>query len=66
MRSTPLKLKSFPDVVRQRRLPRPAGNFTRPFRGPRRAINISHSSMWIVNHRNESVGLSAFDRTRRT
>jgi len=73
----PLKLKSvpFPDIVTANHLcPGPladqAGN---PIPGshtnaspfvPRpcvEAINISHSSMWVVNYRNEPVGLRVFD-----
>ena len=61
----PLKLKSvpFPDVVTaEGACPGPAGNadpaITRPCA---EAINISHSSLWVVNYRNEPVGLRVFD-----
>ena len=61
----PLKLKSvpFPDVVTaEAGCPGPLGNFdpniTRPCA---EAINISHSSMFVVNYRNEPVGLRVFD-----
>ena len=68
----PLKLKSvpFPDVVTAEGVcPGPAGpnpgpatnadpNVPRPCA---EAINISHSSMFVVNYRNEPVGLRVFD-----
>jgi hypothetical protein len=61
----PLKLKSvpFPDVVTaEGRCPGPAGNADNNVRRPcAEAINISHSSMWVVNYRNEPVGLRVFD-----
>ncbi|MDH3611698.1 MAG: hypothetical protein OES10_00330 [Gammaproteobacteria bacterium] len=62
----PLKLKAaggFPDVVTAHgACPGPAGNFDPNIPRPcAEAINISHSSMWVVNYRNEPVGLRVFD-----
>lgn len=61
----PLKLKSvpFPDVVTAHDVcPGPAGNADPSIPRPcPEAINISHSSMWVVNYRNEPVGLRVFD-----
>jgi hypothetical protein len=61
----PLKLKSvpFPDVVTaENACPGPAGNYDPNIPRPCvEAINISHSSMFVVNYRNEPVGLRVFD-----
>jgi hypothetical protein len=61
----PLKLKSvpFPDVVTAEPFcPGPAGNADPGVLRPcAEAINISHSSMFVVNYRNEPVGLRVFD-----
>ena len=62
----PLKLKSaapFPDVVTaEGGCPGPAGNFDPSIPRPcAESINISHSSMFVVNYRNEPVGLRVFD-----
>ena len=61
----PLKLKSvpFPDVVTAvGACPGPAGNADPNIPRPcAEAINISHSSMFVVNYRNEPVGLRVFD-----
>jgi hypothetical protein len=60
----PLKLKSaFPDVVTANNgCPGPAGNFDPNVPRPcAEAINIGHSSMWVMNYRNEPVGLRVFD-----
>jgi len=68
----PLKLKSvpFPDVVTAESVcPGPAGPNPGPATNaapdvPRpcaEAINISHASMFVVNYRNEPVGLRVFD-----
>jgi hypothetical protein len=61
----PLKLKSvpFPDIVTAEGLcPGAAGNADPGVLRPcAEAINISHSSMWVVNFRNEPVGLRVFD-----
>jgi hypothetical protein len=61
----PLKLKSvpFPDVVTAEPFcPGPAGNADPNVPRPcAEAINISHSSMFVVNYRNEPIGLRVFD-----
>jgi hypothetical protein len=61
----PLKLKSvpFPDVVTaEGACPGPLGNADPNIKRPcAEAINISHSSMFVVNYRNEPVGLRVFD-----
>jgi len=66
----PLKLKSvpFPDVVTAKGVcpgPDGAGGITNASpmvpRPCPEAINISHSSMWVVNYRNEPVGLRVYD-----
>jgi hypothetical protein len=61
----PLKLKSvpFPDVVTaEGACPGPLGNADPNIPRPcAEAINISHSSMFVVNYRNEPVGLRVFD-----
>jgi hypothetical protein len=61
----PLKLKSvpFPDIVTaENACPGPLGNFDPNVSRPcAEAINISHSSMWVTNYRNEPVGLRVFD-----
>jgi hypothetical protein len=62
----PLKLKAnggFPDVVTARgACPGPAGNFDDTVPRPcAEAINIGHSSTWVVNYRNEPVSLRLFD-----
>jgi hypothetical protein len=54
---------AFPDTVNAHPgCPGPAGqndgNYPRPCP---EAINIGHSSMWVVNYRNEPVGLRVFD-----
>jgi hypothetical protein len=65
----PLKLKSvpFPDVVTaEGACPGPLGNADPAIPRPcAEAINISHSSMLVVNYRNEPVGLRVFDPQRR-
>ena len=64
----PLKLRSgpFPDVVTASAgCPGPAGNNDPNVPRPcAEAINISHSSMWVTNYRNEPVGLRVFDPNR--
>jgi hypothetical protein len=55
--------KAFPDTVNaQKNCPGRLGqndlNYPRPCP---EAINIGHSSMWVVNYRNEPVGLRVFD-----
>jgi hypothetical protein len=61
----PLKLKStpFPDVVTAEAFcPGPLGNADPAVPRPcAEAINISHSSMFVTNYRNEPVGLRVFD-----
>jgi hypothetical protein len=62
----PLKLKengSILDVVAANgACPGPAGNADPNIPRPcAEAINISHSSMWVANYRNEPVGLRVFD-----
>jgi hypothetical protein len=61
----PLKLKSvpFPDIVTaEGACPGPQGNADPNVMRPcAEAINISHSSMFVVNYRNEPVGLRVFD-----
>jgi len=61
----PLKLKSvpFPDVVTANSgCPGPLGNNDANVPRPcAEAINIGHSSMFVVNYRNEPVGLRVFD-----
>jgi len=65
----PLKLKSvpFPDVVTVNAgcpggAPgAPTNNDPNTPRPCSEAINIGHSSMWVVNYRNEPVGLRVFD-----
>jgi hypothetical protein len=60
-----LKLKStpFPDVVTANNgCPGPAGNFDPSVPRPcAEAINIAHGSMFVVNYRNEPVGLRVFN-----
>jgi len=65
----PLKLKSvpFPDVVTAEAVCpgtvfNADGTVAQAVNRPcAEAINISHSSMWVVNYRNEPVGLRVFD-----
>jgi len=62
----PLKLEAaggFPDVVTAHgACPGPAGNFDPNVPRPcAEAINISHSSTWVSNYRNEPVGLRVYD-----
>jgi hypothetical protein len=62
----PLKLKvaaGFPDVVTAHgACPGPGGNFDTTVPRPcAEAINISHSSTWVVNYRNEPLGLRVYD-----
>jgi hypothetical protein len=62
----PLKLEAgggFPDVVTANgACPGAAGKFDPNVPRPcAEAINISHSSTWVVNYRNEPVGLRVFD-----
>ncbi len=62
----PLKVMhngGFPSVVTAKGgCPGPAGVFDPTVPRPcAEAINISHSSTWVVNYRNESVGLRVFD-----
>jgi len=74
----PLKLEAhvFPDVVTAHgacpgdTIPGPAigqpTNFDPDVPRPcAEAINISHSSMWVVNYRNEPVGLRVFDPSKK-
>ncbi|MDH3642034.1 MAG: hypothetical protein OES38_08045 [Gammaproteobacteria bacterium] len=62
----PLKLKengSILDVVAANgACPGPAGNFDPAVPRPcAESINIAHESIWVVNYRNEPVGLRVFD-----
>ena len=53
----------FPDIVTAKGgCPGPAGNFDPNVPRPcAEAINIGHSSTWVVNYRNEPVGYRVFD-----
>jgi hypothetical protein len=55
--------KAFPDTVNANPgCPGPAGQNDGTIPRPcAEAINIGHSSMWVVNYRNEPVGLRVFD-----
>jgi hypothetical protein len=55
--------QTFPDVVTAKGgCPGPAGNFDPNVPRPcAEAINIGHSSTWVINYRNEPVGYRVFD-----
>jgi hypothetical protein len=55
--------QTFPDVVTAKGgCPGPAGNFDPNVPRPcAEAINIAHSSTWVINYRNEPVGYRVFD-----
>jgi len=57
----------FPDVVTAKGgCPGPAGNFDPSVPRPcPEAINVGHSSTWVVNYRNEPVGYRVFDPSKK-
>jgi hypothetical protein len=55
--------QTFPDIVTAKGgCPGPAGNFDPNVPRPcAEAINIGHSSTWVINYRNEPIGYRVFD-----
>jgi hypothetical protein len=59
--------QQFPSIVTAKGgCPGPAGNFDPTVPRPcAEAINIGHSSTWVINYRNEPVGYRVFDPNRK-